>query len=182
MASIYDTVPNWSAATTYNKFNIVIGSDGRYYYSVINSNQNKNPTSTSPSYLGSTWDGYISLNNVLYPNFWWKPSYNGSIQHKPKLKINQFGNGYQQRLNDGINNDLIELNLSFQNRSELETVSILHFLKERNGQQSFVYNIPTIYSKSSNDLTTKFTSFSWNASYVSYNNYNIEVDLTETPV
>lgn len=180
MASIYDTVPTWSSADTYNKYSIVKGSDNKFYYSIINSNTANNPTTITN--LGASWDGYISLNSVLYPNFWWKPSYNGSIQNKPKLKINQFGNGYQQRLNDGINNNLIELNLSFENRSELETVSIIHFLTQRNGQESFVYNIPTIYSKSSSNLTTKFTSFSWNASYISYNNYNVEVNLTETPV
>jgi hypothetical protein len=49
MASIYDTVPTWSDATTYNKYNIVVGSDNRYYYSIINSNvgAGNNPVNTA---------------------------------------------------------------------------------------------------------------------------------------
>lgn len=180
MASIYDTVLSWSAATTYSKYDIVLGSDRRYYYSVIDSNTAKNPI--TPANLGVSWDGYISLNGNLIPDFWWKASYNASIVNKPRVKINQFGNGYQQRVNDGINNNLIEFSLNFENRSEKETVSILHFLRERNGQESFIYNVPTIYSKSANSLNTRYVCSEWTSNYISYNNYSIEAKFIEVPV
>jgi len=49
MASIYDTVSGWSSTVNYIKYNIVSGSNGRYYYSVINNNIGvaNNPTSTA---------------------------------------------------------------------------------------------------------------------------------------
>ena len=180
MASIYDTVPTWASGSTYNKYDIVKGSDNKYYYSIIDSNNNQNPITTAN--LQVQWDGYILLNGSLVPNFWWKPSYNAKVNNKPRLKINQFGNGYQQRLVDGLNSNLIELNLKFENINEKQTVSILHFLKEMAGQESFIYNIPTIYSKSSSALNTKFICPEWGASYTSYNNYLIEAVFTEVPL
>jgi len=179
MASIYDTIPSWNSGGTYNKYDIVLGSDNRYYYSIIDSNTNNDPTVLSN--LQFDWDGYISLNGVLYPNFWWKPSYNANVKNSPKIIINKFGNGYEQRINEGINNNLINFSQVFENRNEKETVSILHFLKERNAQESFVYNLPTIYSKNFSNLTTKFTCLNWESSYISYNNYTISCEFNEVP-
>jgi len=180
MASIYDIVPSWNPSSTYNKYNIVLGSDSKYYYSIIDLNLNQNPITTSN--LQVEWDGYILLNGTLIPNFFWKPSYNAKILNTPKIKTNKFGNGYEQRTTDGINSNLIEINLMFENRSELETVSILHFLKQRNGQESFIYNIPTIFSKSSSSLNTRFICPEWSPSYISYNNYAIDVKFMEVPI
>jgi phage-related protein len=179
MASIYDTVPSWNSGSTYNKYNIVLGSDSKYYYSIIDSNINQNPTDTNN--LQVEWDGYIVLNGNLIPNFFWKPSYNAKINLKPRIKINRFGNGYEQRVNDGINSNLIELTLNFDNRSEIETVSILHFLNTRNAQESFIYNLPTIYSKSTTNLNTKFVCPTWDPTYISYNNYSINATFIEVP-
>lgn len=179
MPSIYDTVPTWSSGATYNKYSIVNGSDNRFYYSIIKSNVANNPTTLAN--LGVSWDGYISLNSVLYPNFWWKPSYNSVIDQQPTIRYNQFGNGYTQRIKDGLNFNLLKLNLSFENRSEMETVSILHFLNEMGGQKSFIYKAPSIYSKSLSNLNTKFICPNWAVSYVTYNNYSIRLELNEVP-
>ena len=179
MASIYDTVSSWNAVPTYNKYDIVKGSDNRYYYSIIDSNNNQNPITTSN--LQVEWDGYILLNGVLYPNFWWKPSYTSKISNTPRVKINSFGNGYQQRVQDGLNNNLIQFSLNFDNRSENETVSILYFLKQRAGSESFIYNLPTIYSKSTSDLNTSFICLQWDVNFISYNNYSISMEFIEVP-
>jgi len=181
MASIYDTVLAWSSLTIYSKYNIVLGTDSKYYYSIIDSNVGAGNNPVTPANLQVDWDGYILLNSVLYPNFFWKPSYNAKINNKPRIKINKFGNGYEQRVNDGINNNLIELTLNFDNRSEIEAASILHFLNARNAQEAFVYNLPTIYSKSSSNLSTKFVCAEWSPTYISYNNYSIEAAFMEVP-
>lgn len=181
MASIYDTVPTWNSAVTYNKYDIVKGADNRFYYSIIDNNVGAGNNPTTTTNLGLRWDGYILLNGNLILDFWWKPSYNAKIDNKPKVKINQFGNGYQQRINDGINNNLIEFSLLFENRSEKETVSILHFLNERKGQEAFIYNLPTIYAKPTTNLNTKFVCPEWGSTYISYNNYSIETKFSEVP-
>jgi phage-related protein len=182
MASIYDTIPTWSEATTYNKYNIVLASDGKYYYSIIDSNVGAQNNPVATSNLQLDWDGYIVLNGNLIPNFWWKPSYNASIKNTPKVIVNQFGNGYEQRIKDGINNNLINFTLRFDNRNELETTSILHFLAQRNGTESFIYNLPTIYAKSPLNLNTRFICMNWESIYVSYNNYQISCEFREVAV
>ena len=181
MASIYDTVPIWDGASAFNKYDIAKGSDGRSYYSIINSNNGVGNNPITPANLQSKWDGYIILNGVLYPNFWWKPSYNAKVNSKPKITIVQFGNGYQQRISDSINNNMVQLDLAFESRSEKETVSILKFFEERGGQESFVYNMSEIFSKPLAKLSTKFICSEWYSSYASYGIYNINAVLSEVP-
>jgi phage-related protein len=176
MASIYDTVSGWSNAVNYVTYNIVSGSNARYYYAV-NNNNGANPTTVSN--LQVKWDGYININNNLVPNFFWKPSYQTSISLEPRIKIMQFGNGYQQRVPDGMNTNLKSFDGIFENRKEPEAISILHFLNQMNAQTSFVYNVPTIYNKQNFD--TRFTAPSWTVNYNSYNNYTIKIKLEEVP-
>jgi phage-related protein len=181
MASIYDTILTWSSSKNYDKYDIVLGSDGLYYYSVIDSNSGPGNNPTNVNNLQTKWDGYIYLNSKLIPNFWWKPAYNAAAQFSPNLNVIQFGNGYQQRFQDGINSTPISFSLTFENRSEKETVSILHFLKEMKGAKSFIYNLPTILAKSNTNLSTKFICLSWKASFISYQNYSIDTSFIETP-
>jgi len=177
MASIYDTVSGWSNSVNYIKYNIVSGSDLKYYYAV-NNNSASNPTNIS--FLQNKWDGYRSINSTLVPNFFWKPSYTSNANFEPNVIKIQFGNGYQQRINNGINSDLMKFDASFDNRLETEAVSMLHFLDQRGGQQSFIYNVPTIYSKI--NFNTRFVAPNWNVSYNSYNNYSIKVKIEEVAV
>ena len=147
MPSIYDTISAWSNSTSYSKYDIVKGSDNKFYYSLVDSNSTNNPTTTAN--LQTKWDGYISLNSVLYPNFFWQPSYNSSIKSDPRIKRLRFGNGYEQRISDALNFNLMKIDLQFSLRTEKETVSILHFLNERASKQAFVYNVPTVLAKTS---------------------------------
>jgi phage-related protein len=176
MASVYDTVYGWVPGTTYSKYNIVSGSNSKYYYSLIDNNFGNNPTTNAN--LQSSWDGQIVINSILTPNFFWKPSYQSSSKIEPRIKKIQFGNGYQQRFSDGINFELKILNLSFDNRSEVEAVSILSFLEQRGAKESFVYNVPTIYSKT--NQVSKFIAPTWEVNYNFYNNYSIKATLEET--
>jgi phage-related protein len=177
MASIYDSISSWSSSTTYNKYDIVKGSDNKFYYSIINSNVGitNNPVTTTN--LQVDWDGYILLNGILIPNFFWEPSYASSIRNEPRVKRLRFGNGYEQRISDSINFNLINIQLQFQLRTEKETVSILHFLNERAGKESFVYNPPVVLAKS--NFTTRFVCPSWELNYVSFNNYSISATFEE---
>lgn len=180
MASIFDAIPSYNNGVSYSKYDIVKASDGRFYYSLINNNQGNLPTTLAN--LQSKWDGYISLNGNLIPNFFWSPSYNFSATSKPRVVRIKFGNGYEQRLKESINFNLKTLDLSFDNRSEKEALSILHFLENRNGQESFIYNIPSLYLKSSLAINTRFLCIEWESKYVSYQNYTITSTFEEVPL
>ena len=177
MASINDTVPNWLIGTTYNKYAIV-SYNSKYYYSLRDGNVGNTPSST----LQTAWDGYIAINALILPNFFWKPSYNSIVNSEPKVVKVQFGNGYQQRIPDGINSNLLNMELQFENKTEIEAVSILHFLAQRKGYQSFIYNVPTTYSKSVSQINTRFICENWTQNYNSYNNYSIKTIFREVPV
>ncbi|NBP58672.1 hypothetical protein EBU71_19455, partial [bacterium] len=165
----------WNSATTYSIYNIVSGSDLTYYYSLKNSNFNNDPTNT----LQTQWDGQIIRNGARLPYFFWKPSYASAISKQPKVTKVQFGNGYQQRISDSLNFNLAKFDLSFDNRNEEEAVSILHFLEQRGGKEAFIYNMPTIFSKS--NFTTEFVCSDWSAAYNSYRLYSIKATFEEVP-
>ena len=48
-------------------------------------------------------------------DFAYVPSYSSSVAHQPRARVSQFGDGYEQRVADGINTDLVTWNLSFTN-------------------------------------------------------------------
>ena len=172
MASIFDTVNTWAVGTTYSKNNIVLYNN-MYFYSLGNGNTGNTPTST----LGTKWDGIVSVNSDYIPDFFWKPSYASQVAHQPRIIRIKFGNGYEQRIEDGINSNLINLDLTFDNRNEDEASAILHFLFQRNTRQSFIFNVPTVYSK--NTFTTRFICSNWNSIYNFYNNYSIRATFEE---
>tara|TARA_R100000353_G_scaffold44637_2_gene35860 strand:- start:1601 stop:1945 length:345 start_codon:yes stop_codon:yes gene_type:complete len=74
---------------------------------------------------------------------------------KPKIRIAQFGSGYQQRSTFGINQNLKIYNFSFTNITETESDEIEDFLDLMAGVQSFTFTPP-------NELTSsKFICRDW---------------------
>ena len=61
--------------------------------------------------------------------FFWKPSISLSVAQKPKMNEIGLGAGYTQIYRDGINNNLLSLDLQFNNRTDSEARAILHFLE-----------------------------------------------------
>ena len=76
----------WVATTIYSANSVVIGSDGVYYRSLANGNQNNNPTTTS---------GFWTL---LYSVDW-----NAGITYKVGAVVTYEGNTYQSLQNGNIN-------------------------------------------------------------------------------
>jgi phage-related protein len=165
--SVY-SVNTWSSSTTYNIHDFVKYGD-KYYYSLINGNNNNAPSDTS-----LYWGGVTSYNGQTKPKFIFKPSYNNSVSFTPAAKLIRFGDGYEQRVSDGIHNTLLGLNLIFDLRTETETSAINHFLKERKGVESFVYTpqVPFDYAK-------LFVCREWETTNIFFNNYTIQARFEE---
>ena len=60
-----------------------------------------------------------------------QPDYNAQKNSAPKLRVVQFGDGYEQRLNYGLNQNPKEWTLTFQNISETDSDTIETFLDAR---------------------------------------------------
>jgi len=169
-------VDSWGSGPSYSKNDIVLYA-GNYYYSLIDNNSNHTPTSAANVY----WGGYRSYTSLTKPEFFWKPTYSSQLQMKPAVNILKFGNGYEQRIEEGINNNLQKFNLNFDGRDKNETRSIAHFLHKRKAVNSFFFDAPFPYNFDiSQSYPRRFICEEWDIVYNFYNNYNINAKFSET--
>lgn len=74
--------------------------------------------------------------------FAWLPSYTPKMTRKPRVLESQFGDGYAQRVADGINNVNVAWTLNFDARTEDEAAALIAFLDAMGGWQPFVWIDP----------------------------------------
>jgi len=188
--SIYN-VENWVSGASYSKNDIV----ARISYAGVPSTPNKVPTSikyyyaltdtsgtTHPESDTTKWGGYTTIGkNKFIPLFLWKPSYNISTKHNPRVNVVKFGNGYEQRNQDGLFASLIQLDITFEKRTEKEARAILHFLKARKGVESFtIKELPDLYAdNTAGGFRKRFVCPNFNSNYVFFNNYTITASFTQ---
>jgi phage-related protein len=174
--SLY-SVSGYQSNISYVKNDIVLASNN-YYYSLVNNNSNNTPTSSTSNIY---WGGYRSYSGLARPEFFWNPSYSSQLQIKPAVNVIKFGNGYEQRTPDGVNNNLLRFDLLLEGRDKNETRAIAHFLHKRKASDSFFCDAPFPYNfDSSQSYPKRFVCEEWNVSYNFYDNYNISIKISET--
>lgn len=62
--------------------------------------------------------------------------------HTPRVLRAQFGDGYEQRLADGINNIAQTFTLRFNNRTDDNADDIMSFFEDKKGVTAFDYTYP----------------------------------------
>lgn len=164
-SSIYN-VPAWAATTVYRANDIV--TNGSYYYYA------KSNHTSGGSFDSSLWDGTISDNGVTKPYFFWRPSYDVEVLNEPKIKLMKFGDGYEQRLQDGINNNLLSISVPFDKLTLDQVTAISHFLSVRNARESFIFFAPQPFYRQA-----RFVCRSWPIRYIFRDNYNIQCRFEE---
>tara|TARA_B100000427_G_scaffold273882_1_gene241794 strand:- start:2102 stop:2668 length:567 start_codon:yes stop_codon:yes gene_type:complete len=184
-SSIYD-IPRYNAAKAYSKNDIVfissnVGGSGvprslKYYYALkaLAGGETSDPATDT-----TEWGGYTTVKKKKVPYLLWTPSYNLNTSHNPRSNTLVFGNGYEQRMPDGIHTSLIKLDVSFDMRSESETRAILHFLKTRRSTESFIIkNLPPIYADAG--YKKLFICPTFSSSFTFHNNYTVKATFVET--
>jgi len=169
MASIFN-INNWATSTIYSK-NSIVKNGSYYYYALV---RHTSTTFSSDSALGY-WGGTISDSGVTLPLFLWTPSYSLAADFQPVIKTIKFGDGYEQSLEDGLFNTLLNFNITFDNRDLDETTAILHFLYERKGAKSFVWISPAPYS-----AQKRFKCKQWSSKQNFYNDFSMNAVFNET--
>ena len=178
MASIYDIV-GYEQNSTYKKDDIV--KFGDYYWYA----RKDVPINSSPSLTNSlNWGGVIKTSKTTHsdavsttsPHFIWEASYNMQTSHAPRVKSIVFGDGYEQKFKDGINNNLLQLSLNFESRNTKEATAILHFLESRNGSEAFFFRPPSPYN-----TLRKFTCAEFSSTVIFKNNINISATFKQVP-
>jgi len=92
------------------------------------------------------------------------PDRNTSKSTKPRVLRAAFGDGYEQRIVDGINNLQQTFSVSFNNREKEEIDDIIAFFDSKNGVSSFDYTYPD--SNSGGETTVKVVCEDYNLNYI----------------
>jgi phage-related protein len=92
-----------------------------------------------------------------------------STTNTPRVHIAKFGDGYEQRVQDGINSLEQEFSLSFATRPKAEIDDIIGFFESKAGATSFNYTVDDT-NESGNELTVKVVCSSWNQTWA-YDNF-----------
>ena len=97
-----------------------------------------------------------------------KPDKSMTRSTKPKVLFAQFGDGYEQRLADGINTLEETFQVSFNTRTKEEIDDIVAFFENKAGVTAFTYTIPD--SNNSGETAIKVVCSTWNKTWV-YGDY-----------
>ena len=71
--------------------------------------------------------------------------YGTSREAAPKLRSVQFGDGYEQIAPDGLNHNLLKLDVSFSTLTAAERAALCAFLDARGGHEPFKWTGPAPY-------------------------------------
>lgn len=74
--------------------------------------------------------------------FTYTPDFGAQANYKPRVRVTQFGDGYEQRVTEGINARPQVWSLQFNNRSNTEAGNIVSFLAARNAVEAFDWTPP----------------------------------------
>lgn len=74
--------------------------------------------------------------------FTFTPDFGAAVAYKPRVRRVAFGDGYEQRVGDGINTGTDAWSLTFAVRTDTEANQILAFLEARGAVDAFNWTAP----------------------------------------
>ena len=167
--------PIWNSEDTYSKNSVVFCPDNsKYYYS-----KSESPQSSNRPWVVEN-EEVVSINkNIWTREFYWSPSIPFNIAHSPSIQ--EFGTSqgpYAQYYPDNQHNiNLLEFDLTFENRSNEEAYAILHFLESHLGYLSFLFVPPAPYNRK-----RRFYCEEWSHTYVFRDNHTISAKFKQFPI
>ena len=147
-----------------------------YYYARKDVTSGGHGSDLAPTISDNAWGGIVQIEGAKIPEFIWKPSYASSVTHEPSVNAVSFGDGYEQRVSQMINSDLITLNVNFDKRRKKEATAILHFLNTRKSAESFLFSPPEPYNPSKQRF---FVCRSWSNNFNFFDNFTIQARFEE---
>ena len=100
------------------------------------------------------------------------PSIGSSSNSSANILKADFGDGYSQRVGQGINNIGEQASLSWNNITGSQANTIVSFFEARGGFEAFQYTLPTESS------AKKWTCDTWNKNYADGGLINLTCELT----
>ena len=101
------------------------------------------------------------------------PKYNYTIVRQPTVNVLSFGDGFEQRLTEGLNQNPITLNLKFD-LSQTDSTSVITFLNARiTDGASFTFLVPN------ENVTKNFVCLSYNTAIPFLNRVTLTCSFRE---
>ena len=107
----------------------------------------------------------ILVDNIS-PSLAVRPDRFFSKASKPRVLVAKFGDGYEQRLADGINTIEQTFDVSFVNRSKTEIDDIMAYFDAKGGVTAFNFTIPDSNVGSPAETVIKVVCDTYNQVYV----------------
>lgn len=101
-----------------------------------------------------------------------RPDRGLNIKNNPRVRLATFGDGYEQRLQDGINSLKQEFQVSFINREAEEADDIVAFFEDKAGVTAFDFTIPDS-NESGSELTIKVVCPDWSQVFTNKIGYGV---------
>lgn len=165
--------------TAYYEKNDVVFYTGNHQYYYWHSDASS--SSKAPAEMQGDFNERENYSQDLNTGYWtrdffWKPSLSLNVSSAPRMQEINVGGSYTQIYSDGINENLLNLDLQFNNRSDEEAYAILHFLEQKLGQKPFNFTPPAPYNRKKN-----FVCQEWSHTYNYKNNHSISARFEEFP-
>ena len=93
-----------------------------------------------------------------------KPDKGFTRQSQSRIFKTEFGDGYEQRLANGINNLVESYSIAFNNRTKEEIDDIIAFFENKGGVTAFTYTVPDT-NESGNEVAIKVVCSDWKKTY-----------------
>ncbi len=95
-----------------------------------------------------------------------------SWKTEPQVLKNEFGDGYTQRISNGLNNLKQNLTVNFANRTKADVDDIVAFFETKKGVTAFTFTVPDSNSGSS-ELAVKVICPDWSQNWEHDDYYSV---------
>lgn len=106
------------------------------------------------------------------PTFNWTPDFEVTLTRAPRVRRAQFGDGYEQRVTDGLNADLGRYQLRFLTRTDSEAAAIDAFLATQGAAVAFDWT-------PHGGVAGKYVCREWSRRHTHHNNNAIEATFEQ---
>ena len=170
------SVSNFSTSNyPYSQYDVVQVPSGPASGQYLVSTSDNNLTAGIPNVLNEATGNWYNFQDPTFDfaNVW-TPSYTSNVTEEPVVNYHQFGDGYMQRVADGINHQRLVFDLVFQDCNDAEIKSLLAFFEYKGGVGKFVYTMPKPY-----DTEKIFVCKNWRHQFTQYKRHNLTAQLVE---
>ena len=159
----------WVPSATYKKFDIV--------FSGINQNKLDNFYYCTGDHSSTATNSPTGDSSMWSQKFFFDPDIGTQSSVQIKADKLEYKNSFIQRFKTNDNISTFDISYTFNNISDAQTKSMIHFLENKGGYRRFEHQIPSVYNRPKVYYCNRW-SHTWN--YVNSN--TLKVDFKEDPL